>query len=203
MSHFVDLRHEWLVSKEHTRLAQSRTVLLTGIPREYQSVDALTRFATWLGDVERVWIMRDEGKELPDFFDRLNAACNKLEAAETKLIRMATADRIKADKAAAKAKKQDAAKAPARVDPESELSVADQLIERPRRPTHRVSKIPLPFFGNKVDSIEWAKEEIALCNRELEERRSKLSELKPAGAAFILFERQIDAHMFQVRRLVR
>ena len=42
----VLIRHEFLTSKEHSSLAQSRTVLLTGIPREYQDVDALTKFAT-------------------------------------------------------------------------------------------------------------------------------------------------------------
>lgn len=162
MSNFVELRHEFLVSKEHTSLAQSRTVLLTGVPREYQSVKALTKFATYLGDVERVWLTRDCGKEIPDFFDRRSKACNKLEAAETKLIRLATQQRIKAGKQAEKAAKKgkDAPPAPPTFDPERDVSVAEQLVERKDRPSHRVSKlpIPIPFVGKKVDSIEWASE---------------------------------------------
>src|SRR4051812_27568608 len=86
---FVVLRQEFLISTKHVRLAQSRTVLVTGVPKDFLSVEALTRFTNVLpGGVKRIWLARDLG-DVPDLYKRRTKACSKLENAETALLRKA------------------------------------------------------------------------------------------------------------------
>lgn len=89
MAAFVVLRQEFLISKAHSKLAQSKTVLVTGVAKEYLNVASLTQFCNFLpGGVKRIWIARNLG-DLPDLYDRRLAACEKLESAETAVLRMA------------------------------------------------------------------------------------------------------------------
>jgi calcium permeable stress-gated cation channel len=57
---FLDLRHQFLVSKSHYRLAQARTVLITRVPNELGNENELRTFASFVpGGVDRVWLYRD------------------------------------------------------------------------------------------------------------------------------------------------
>ncbi|ODO06502.1 hypothetical protein L198_01735 [Cryptococcus wingfieldii CBS 7118] len=92
-----------------------------------------------------------------------------------------------------------------------ELELVDRLVPHHKRPRHRIkprwSPIRLGFLrlGHKVDTIEWCREEIALCTAELEKSRAKLMEdiehpgkddrYPPLSSAFIHFNQQIAAHM--------
>lgn len=89
-------------------------------------------------------------------------------------------------------------------DVERELTLAEKVVPRNDRPTHRVSSlpIPLPFVGKKVDTIEWCREEIALCTAELDKGRAELSDpaswkgdFPPLNSVFVLFHQQIAAHL--------
>jgi calcium permeable stress-gated cation channel len=97
-------------------------------------------------------------------------------------------------------------------DLERDLSLAEKLVPRDQRPTHRLplfSWMPfsVPFVGKKVDSIDWAREEIERCNVALNEgraqwRRDMASDddssddfYKPLNSAFVLFNQQIAAHL--------
>lgn len=104
-------------------------------------------------------------------------------------------------------------------DSKSALPLADQLVPASQRPTHKLTKGPLPFalpfMGEKVDTIEWCRREIAECNSELENGRGLLRQeiavakntpegqarswkemrYPPLSSAFILFHQQIAAHM--------
>jgi len=52
-------RHEYLTNERHTNCAQSRTVLITGIPKKLLTEDALRQFASFVpGGVAHVWIYR-------------------------------------------------------------------------------------------------------------------------------------------------
>lgn len=158
--------------------------------------------------------------------DRLNA-CNKLESAETTLLK--TAAKIQAKKVKKLAKNPDASdNAQGQESPgvEHDLSLADQLVPRDQRPTHRLPlgflPFSLPLIGKKVDSIDWAKEEIERTNEELNKMqkvlakevdsttknsrlfnmslREMIQELDkqtypPLNSAFILFNNQMAAHM--------
>ena len=151
--------------------------------------------------------------------DRLDA-CNKLESAETNLLK--TAAKIQAEKNKKLGKEVDV---PA-TDAEHDLSLADKLVPRDQRPTHRLPlgflPFGLPFISKKVDSIDWAKEVIERTNKELSEMQKVLAkevnamtrssgmfnmslqdmakELEkqtypPLNSAFILFNNQMAAHM--------
>ena len=100
-------------------------------------------------------------KELPDVYDRRLAACAKLESAETSLLKTAAKLRLKAIQTAAKNG----------TDVEASNQESVQVPES-ERPTHKLGLLGL--FGEKVDSIKWAREEIATCTQLLEEGREKL-----------------------------
>jgi calcium permeable stress-gated cation channel len=158
--------------------------------------------------------------------DRLNA-CNKLESAETTLLK--TAAKIRAEKIEKQEKNPDSPEnIPGEESPnvEHDLTLADKLVPRDQRPTHRlpIGFLPfgLPLIGKKVDSIDWAKEEIVRTNEELTEMQKALAKevgsmtkssrlfnmslremskeldkqtYPPLNSAFILFNNQMAAHM--------
>lgn len=58
-SHFVVLRQEFLMSEQHRRLPQSKTVLVTGVPKEYLGREAMYRFCRPVpGGAKRIWFAR-------------------------------------------------------------------------------------------------------------------------------------------------
>lgn len=141
---------------------------------------------------------------MPDIHDRRLKACNKLESAEKNLLQTAAKLHLKG-------------KAPNQTEtadgkPDPNLPLAEQLVPRDQRPTHRLPPFKflpfgLPFMGEKVDTIDWCKNEIVETNRLLEEARGKLREdidrpgvgedehYPPLNSAFILFNQQIAAHL--------
>ncbi|KZS96318.1 DUF221-domain-containing protein [Sistotremastrum niveocremeum HHB9708] len=216
MKHFITTRQQYLVSPEHSSTAQANTILVTGVPLKYLNEEALFRLFSHLpGGVKKIWLNRDL-KELPDLYTRRLKACNKLESAEVKLLATAAKLRRKEIKADAKAQKkgQEISEKP-QVNEAGNGSFADTFVPRDKRPTHRlpVSPLPfaLPFIGKKVDTIEWAREEIATTSTALDAGReaydadsnmvvSRISDLKsqqypPLNSAFVLFNQQIAAHL--------
>ncbi|CCO29749.1 putative membrane protein C24H6,13 [Rhizoctonia solani AG-1 IB] len=73
---------------------------------------------------------------------------------------------------------------------EPETSAAMDMVPRP---THRLGWIP--FVGEKVDTFDWCKTEIARLNDEINEKRKGLPECKPHGSAFIQCNLQMGAHV--------
>lgn len=239
MAHFVIVRQQYLISKDHAASAQASTILVTGVPRRYLNEHALMKLYSYLpGGVRKVWLNRFASlsltpsvishnlvlsrdlKTMPQVYnDRLNA-CNKLESAETSLLKTAAEIQGKKDK--------ELGKHPDGRSPsiERDLSLVDQLVPRDQRPTHRLPlgflPFSLPLIGKKVDSIDWAKEEIERTNQELTTMQKVLAreiisttkssrlfnmnlrdmakELEnqsypPLNSAFILFNNQMAAHM--------
>lgn len=185
---YIVLRQDFLMSREHTRLAQSKTVLVTGVPKEYLNEASMERFCSVLpGGAKRVWFARDL-KELPDLFDRRANAVNKLESAETKILKLAT-------KQIAKDKKKNRPEAE-NSDPEANKAAVMRYVPQKKRPTHKLGKFGL--YGKKVDTIDWAREEIVKTNEGLEAGRAQLSGDKypRESAVFIQFHTQMAAHMF-------
>lgn len=106
-------------------------------------------------------------KELPDIYDRRLAACGKLESAETALMKTAAKLRLGAIKKAEKSGKKGRT---ANDDIENVRSEDYSIVPKEERPTHKLGSIP--FFGQKVDTIEWAREEIRVCTELLEKGRA-------------------------------
>ncbi|KAG9089597.1 hypothetical protein FRC06_001468 [Ceratobasidium sp. 370] len=75
-------------------------------------------------------------------------------------------------------------------EPGSDLQQAMDMVPRP---THRLGWIPL--FGEKVDTIDWYKNEIVRLNGEVNEKRKGLAECRPHGSAFIQCNLQMGAHV--------
>ncbi|KAJ7728429.1 hypothetical protein DFH07DRAFT_851183 [Mycena maculata] len=154
MTHFVTTRQQFLINPVHAKSVQANSVLVTGIPARYLTPAALNElFKDLPGGVKHIWINRNL-RTLPDVYDRRLAACGKLESAETKLLSIAAKAHLKAGGGAGK-------------DAEQRGGVPEVAAED--RPTHKLGFLGL--FGEKVDSINWAREEIAACNRLLAEGR--------------------------------
>lgn len=186
MTHFLITRQQHLTEKEHSESVQAKTILVTGIPKRYLTQTALRAlFQDLPGGVKQIWINRDL-KELPEFYDRREKACNKLEGAEVALMRTALKIKLAESKAAAKGK---SPKTPAKNDSrdsttelqkgavatseDAEVGIEETIVPRDKRPTHKTGFLGL--FGTKVDSIEWCREEIATCNKALDEGRSHIA----------------------------
>ena len=59
MAHFVTVRQQYLISKEHSTSAQASTILVTGVPRRYLNEHALAKLYSRLpGGVRKVWLNR-------------------------------------------------------------------------------------------------------------------------------------------------
>ncbi|KAF8627878.1 hypothetical protein AX15_004194 [Amanita polypyramis BW_CC] len=160
MSHFITTRQLHLIEPSHTKSTQAKTILVTGIPTRYLNQESLHHlFKEFPGGVRKIWINRDL-KELPDIYDRRMAACARLESAETALLRAAAKIRQEGVK---KGGHQHLVSLPG-----APLSAA-AIVPKDQRPTHRLGFFGL--WGEKVDSIEWARGEIRVCNQLLEEGR--------------------------------
>ncbi|KAJ7754438.1 hypothetical protein B0H16DRAFT_744297 [Mycena metata] len=157
MTHFVITRQQFLINPVHAKSVQASTVLVTGIPTRYLTPAALHEmFKDLPGGVKRIWINRNL-RALPDVFDRRMAACAKLESAETKLLSIAAKQHLKSGGASK--------------DPEGRGGVPE--VAEADRPTHKLGFLGL--FGEKVDSINWARGEIAACNKLLKEGRREMT----------------------------
>ena len=179
MRHYVQIRQEYLVSQAHSSTAQACSVLVTGIPPKYLSELSLTRLFNHLpGGVRQVWVNRDL-KDMPDLCERRLKACDLLESAETSLLNIAVKRNEKKQKKAAKAGNKESSSAG---DPEApHKALLEELVPRQKRPSHRLplfSWMPfsIPFLGKKVDTIEWAREQVHELTTQLDERREILAQ---------------------------
>lgn len=185
---YIEKRQDFLTSRGWSTKAQSRTVLLTGIPDDYCNIEALQALTDNMpGGVRKIWLARDV-KNLAEVYDRRIKAVKKLEAADNKVIKLANK--------LVRKKKVDA-NGDENLDATEKMQdtpVLAKYIPEKKRPTHRLGKIP--FTGQKVDTISWALEEIESTTKELERERQDVSKYKPKSSAFILFNDQISAHIF-------
>ncbi|KAG8922564.1 hypothetical protein FRC02_011782 [Tulasnella sp. 418] len=205
LDHFVKSRHQFLISHSHAKLAQSKTVLITSVPHDMDEKQLGTLLSFVPGGIAKIWIYRDNG-DLPDLHEQRLEACQKLEKAECKLLRDAlkakrAEDKIRkaAEKKAKKARSTepvDRSEAPlgntSAISTDVEKGV-ENAFAKVVRPTHRLGKIP--FFGQKVDTITWCKEEIARLSHLIDERRAQVGERKSQGSAFVQCNLQIGAHI--------
>lgn len=234
MRHFISSRQHHLVSPAHSGTAQSRTLLITGIPSRYLTERQLFNLFSYLpGGAEQVWLNRDL-KDLPDLHAARQSACKALESAETNLMSTATKmhskelaaefkaeNKVSSKTKSTKEKHTSEAERPLRAlsvhssadaDAERNLTLAEKLVPKNKRPTRRLplySWMPfsLPFMGKNVDSIEWARAEIVRLNEALEAGRRQWRQdiasdddsaddvYKPLNSAFVLFNQQIAAHL--------
>jgi hypothetical protein len=117
---------------------------------------------------------------MPDLYNRRLKACQLLESAETSLLNKAIEQNSKRQKKIAKGGNNDNSLTPPE-DPEApSMPLLEELVPRKGRPSHRLPlftwlPFSLPFVGKKVDTIEWAREQVHELNTELEQRREILA----------------------------
>jgi hypothetical protein len=144
--------------------------------------------------VKNIWITRDT-KKLDELVEKRDKIAFKLESAETKLIKLANKARLEAQKKGAAPNEE----APA-VDADAESgSIAARWVPHSKRPTHKLGKFGL--YGQKVDSINWSREQLQTLIPEVEAAQAQYLEGadKPIPAVFIEFKTQSDAQAaFQI-----
>ncbi|KAG8725473.1 hypothetical protein FRC09_017611 [Ceratobasidium sp. 395] len=178
MLDFAATRHRHLVDPTHSSSAQANT-----------------------GGVKKAWLNRNL-KELPDIYDRRLTASKKLETAEFKLVAIANNLHRQYDDALGKAtKKGKDATTVKPVVPDDVESPAPCGSARSSWPT---SNAPPP---TKVDTIDWARREVAEADKELMEGRKNHADDRhnpgvdmeenypPLNSAFIFVNQQIGTHI--------
>jgi len=213
MQHWLIVRQQFLISKHHSKQPQASTVLITGIPKDYMDEKRLEQlFSSLPGGVKRIWLARyvffrmtgadnRNLREMPGYYERRIKACQMLEKAQVTLIKLAQ-----------KGKQEREKKGDDKMEIDNDIPLVDQLVPRSKRPTFTQKPKWAPFglgwlgIGQKIDKIDWARKEIALCTQALESGREQLqSDVNSVGAekdyypplssAFVHFNHQIAAHM--------
>lgn len=144
--------------------------------------------------VKNVWLATDTS-DLEDKVQQRDAAAMKLEAAETKLIKTANAARLKALKKQGGVEGSGPVGLDANEEPDDVSgSVAARWLSAKDRPTHRLKFL----IGKKVDTIDWARSEIARLTPEIEELQAKhraAADVKKVASVFVEFYTQNDAQL--------
>ena len=89
---FIDVRQQFLTSPEHRLKASARTILITNIPREYRSKEALEAlYDVFVDNDDRskmtVWVNRDYSS-LRTIIARRQKLCHALEKEELRILRL-------------------------------------------------------------------------------------------------------------------
>lgn len=131
--------------------------------------------------IERIWITSDCG-ELQDLVDERDKLAFKLETSETTLIR-------RANKARLKAIKKGEFSSDTCLDCESSNPASSHKVQRP---THKIK-----YFGKKVDSVHYYREELSRVTEEVQnlQRKHQEGDAKQLSAIFIEFSSQADAQI--------
>jgi hypothetical protein len=179
---YINLRQAYLMSPAYSSRLSARTVLFTAVPDEYLNEEKL-RGA--LGDhVVRIWFPTDT-KELEELVDERSKVAMKLEGAETKLIKLANAARLKSIKKGAAHHEEENVGVNGEHD-STPGSAAARWVTPKDRPTHKLKFL----VGKKVDTISWSREELERLNPKIEEEqhRHRNAEASKVRAVFVEFD---------------
>ena len=184
--YYINLRQAYLLSPLYANRISSRTVLFTAVPKDFQDEVKLRKM--FGPQVKNLWIASDT-KDVEELVEERDKVALKLEAAETKLIKLSNAARLKSIK---KGTHIDPVVEAPQADVEGESgSVASRWIQPKQRPTHRLK----PIIGKKVDTINWCRSELASLIPKVEAAQAKFKsgQATTVGAAFVEFHTQNEA----------
>ncbi|CAK46603.1 hypothetical protein CBS63078_4879 [Aspergillus niger] len=186
---YINLRHAYALAPAYASRLSSRTVLFTAVTEDYLSRDKI-RQMFGPEKVKNVWLTTNTS-ELDDKVAERDDAAMKLEAAETKLIKLANAARLKALKKQGSVEEGQNAGDSLCDDDDESGSVAARWVRPQDRPTHRLTLL----VGKKVDTINWARSEIERLTPEIEELQAKHREGNAdlVSSVFVEFHAQADA----------
>ncbi|KAJ5318162.1 hypothetical protein PENANT_c052G04904 [Penicillium antarcticum] len=177
--YYANLRQAYLNSPAYASRMSSRTLLFMSVPEAYKNEKKLRQ--VFGESIRNVWITSDCSKLKSLVSDR-DGLAEKLETAETKLIR-------RANKARMKAIRKGELEIDTCLDCESSNPAWSHQVQRP---THR-----LKFFGKKVDSIHWYRTELAKKTEEVSilQAKHQAGDAKQLSAIFVEFSSQNDAQI--------
>jgi uncharacterized membrane protein YdfJ with MMPL/SSD domain len=187
--YYINLRQAYLLAPLYASRISSRTVLFASVPEEYLNE---AKWRTMFGNkLKNIWIATDF-KELAEKVEERDKIAMKLEGAETKLIKLANAARLKAIKRGARGDEGAVIDSAVEDDMGSESgSVAARWIKPKQRPIHRLK----PIIGKKVDTINWCRSELQRIIPEVDALQAthRASEAKYVAAVFVEFYTQSEA----------
>lgn len=146
---YINLRQAYLLSPLYAQRMSSRTVLFTSVPDDYLDEAKLRR--TFGKQVKNLWIANDCEK-IQELVEERDKVAFKLEAAETKLLKLAGKARVKALKKGPLPPDED----DHGMGDDESGSAASRWVEAKARPTHRLKFL----IGKKVDTINWCRSEL-------------------------------------------
>ena len=184
---YINLRQAYLLSPLYSNRISSRTVLFTSVPDDYLNEARLRRM--FGRKLKNLWIATD-CKELQELVDERDKVAFKLEAAETKLIKLAGTARIKAMKKGGAHNEEEHLSASGDMEGESG-SVAARWVEPSKRPTHRLKFL----IGKKVDTINWCRSELERLIPAVDAMQAthRAGEAKFVSSVFVEFYTQSEA----------
>ncbi len=186
--YYINLRQAYLLSPLYASRMSSRTVLFSSVPTAYLNEAKLRRM--FGKQVKNLWIA-NECKEIEELVEERDKVAFKLEAAETKLVKIANAARLKSiKKGGAHEEGHLASTGDGNVGGESG-SAAARWLKPKDRPTHRLK----PIIGKKVDTINWCRSELERIIPKVEALQAKYraGEGKFINSVFIEFYTQSEA----------
>ena len=183
---YINLRQAFLLSPLYANRISARTVLFTCVPEPYLNEGVLRK--VFGPSVKNIWITGDTTK-LDELVEKRDKIAFKLESAEVKLIKLANKERLAAQKKGGATNEE----APVVNGDTESGSIAARWIPHSKRPTHKLGKFGL--YGQKVDSINWSREQLQILIPEVEAAQAEYCEgnNKPIPAVFIEFNTQSEA----------
>ncbi|KAF9122713.1 hypothetical protein BGX30_001816 [Mortierella sp. GBA39] len=163
MREYTQRRHAFLMSARHNKAPQSTTILITAIPEGLNTDEALFDIFDRFTGGVSKIWLNRHPKDILKLCKERDELVPKLEMAEYNYIRSAY----------------------------SKKAQKDPQFKDPVRPLGRVSGIP--FWGKKVDLINFYTERLAHLNSEIESAQ-QTGTLKSLNSAFIQFNSQFGAH---------
>ena len=150
--YYINLRQAYLLSPLYANRISSRTVLFTSVPKDFLDEAKLRRI--FGPQVKNLWIARD-CEEIEELVEERDKVAMKLEAAETKLVKLANKARLKKLKKGGHHAQNEGDHLDGGAEGESG-SAAAHWIQVKDRPTHRLKFL----IGKKVDTINWCRSEL-------------------------------------------
>ena len=189
---YVSIRQAYLDSPHHRLQAFANAILVTDIPKRFLNVPALTRlYGVFPGGIRTVWINRDLSELSKKVLERRKIVY-ALEAAETKLIRLAMkSSGCRTDNDTTRTEM-----GGLREKPLWTRYLAEKDRDHMRLPIFNLTWMPsMPFVGRKVDTIHHCWQEMARLNNEIDEDQQEPDKYPLKSSAFIQFNTQEATYM--------
>ncbi|KAH3679026.1 hypothetical protein WICMUC_001221 [Wickerhamomyces mucosus] len=191
LTYFTSMRQAVLSSPRYGQKLSSRVVLFQTVPTQY--LDEI-EFSKLFDDVKKVWIARSSGNIAGKVKERDQLAM-KLEAAENKLLKLAIKNKLKEELKLIKERKKngefDIVEPKESTIGELTLEDINKYVPDKKRPKHRLKFL----FGKKVDTINYALEQLPILNKEVYDLQTNHKDSKPMNSIFVEFGSQYSAQL--------